>query len=215
MVAFIKYPKEFDYMSLFDTDPGVNNSFPIDGKGCFDSSKYLKDLAAEILALPTPLIDQVSNALADAISDRKQIFFCGNGGSFAIAEHMVCDYAKGMKRFYSNGVLAINLGSNHPLNSALTNDFGHENAFMAELQMYSREGDVLVAISSSGNSQNILNCVHYAKQNNIKSIGLSGFGGGKLADLTDLGFVSKQDSYPAVEASHQIFLDCVAFKLWK
>ena len=68
MVAFIKYPKEFDYMSLFDTDPGVNNSFPIDGKGCFDSSKYLQDLAAEILALPTPLIDQVSNALADAIS---------------------------------------------------------------------------------------------------------------------------------------------------
>ncbi|MDB4125228.1 SIS domain-containing protein [Amylibacter sp.] len=202
-------------MSLFEKDPGVNNSFPTNESGAFDSAKYLTDLATEIVGLPQPLIDQVSSVLAGAINNGKQVFFCGNGGSFAIAEHMVCDYAKGMKRFYSNGVLAINIGSNHPLNSALTNDFGHENAFMAELQMYSHEGDVLVAISSSGNSQNILNCIHYAKKHNIFSVGLSGFGGGLLANLADIAFVSNQNNYPAVEASHQIFLDCVAFKLWK
>lgn len=202
-------------MSLFEKDPGVNNQFPVKDNGKFDPARYLSELSLEIEELPIQLIDQVSSVLEGSINKNQQIFFCGNGGSFAIAEHMVCDYAKGMKRFYSEGVKAINIGSNHPLNSALINDFGHENAYMAELEMYGNNGDILIAISSSGNSKNILNCVEYAKSKNIKTIGLSGFGGGHLSKVAEISYVSKQNNYPAIEASHQIFLDCVAFSLWK
>lgn len=202
-------------MSIFYKDPGANNEFPKDNMGRFDSVSYLKNLSDELLSIDESLIIEASKILSDAILNKNQIFFCGNGGSFAIAEHMVCDYAKGMQRFYKERIFAFNLGSNKPLNSALTNDFGHDLAYQAELEMYAKKNDVLIAISSSGNSKNVLNCVNFSNNNNITSIGLSGFGGGELSNISNLSFVSNQKNYPAVEASHQIFLDCVAFMLWK
>ena len=110
-------------MSIFYKDPGANNEFPKDDMGKFDSVSYLKDLSDELLSIDESLIIEASKILSQAILNKNQNSLW-KWGSFAIAEHMVCDYAKGMQRFYKEDI-AFNLGSNKPLNSALTNDFGH------------------------------------------------------------------------------------------
>ena len=199
--------------SIFNLDPGSRNDIPI-SNGYFSAESYLIRQAEHIKEISSDLVLQFSERLNSVITSGGRVFFCGNGGSFGIAEHMVCDYAKGMRRLREGGFDAVCLGSNGSLHSALTNDFGHDNALSAELEMYAKAGDAIVAISSSGNSKNILNAVEYAKNNNIETLGLDGFGGGKLSKDVLLPFTSDAMTYPEVEACHQIFLDAVAFSLW-
>jgi len=199
--------------SIFTNDPGAVNDLPL-FNGVFSPQAYLKRQATLIMDIDPLLVKEVSTVLDQVVSAGGRVFFCGNGGSFGIAEHMVCDYAKGMRRTRVNGFDAVCLGSNGCLSSALTNDFGHDFALAAELEMYGKVGDALVAISSSGNSENILNAVKYANRSNMITFGLDGFGGGKLSSVSHHSYTSKAKTYPEVEACHQVFLDAVAFCLW-
>ena len=201
-------------MSIFDKDPGIRNAINFSADGKFDSKAYLSNFKAALDDIPLDKILDVSEILDKAIKNKNRIFFAGNGGSFSIAEHMVCDFAKGMQRFYDHQLLMFNLGANSALNSALINDFGHESAYATELSMFASNNDVLIAISSSGNSANILNLVNTANELGLQTVGLSGFDGGMLPNIVNTSYVADQYNYPTVEALHQIFLDCVAFTLW-
>ena len=199
--------------SIFSSDPGAMNELPTSG-GEFSPQAYLSRQAQLISDIDPDLVKESATILESVVSSGGRVYFCGNAGSFGIAEHMVCDYAKGLRRTRSTGFDALCLGANGCLSSALTNDFGHEFALAAELEMYSKPGDAVVAISSSGNSKNILNAVNYANRSQITTIGLDGFGGGKLTSITHHSYTSRAKTYPEVEACHQIFLDAVAFCLW-
>lgn len=199
--------------NLFSNDPGVRNDLPLSGDR-FDSRSYLARQAGYISEMDVSQIHNFAEIMATVSDSGGTVFFSGNGGSFAIAEHMVCDYAKGMRRIRTKGFNAVCIGSNGPLHSALVNDFGREFALEAELEMYGKQGDVIVAISSSGNSQNIVNVVKKARSIGMTALGLDGFGGGELSQIADHCFTTGANTYPEVEACHQIFLDAVAFTIW-
>jgi len=142
---------------------------------------------------------QFAEAMA-VLKTVKNIFFIGNGGSNAICSHMLEDYAKiGRFRTYSF--------SDPSLITCYANDYGYENAMAEWLKLYFEEGDLLIAISSSGNSKNILNAVNEAKAKSGKVLTLSGFkDDNHLSKKGDVNFHLAIENYGVVECFHQIIL---------
>lgn len=142
---------------------------------------------------------QFSEAMT-LLNSVKSIFFIGNGGSNAICSHMLEDYAKiGRFKTYSF--------SDPSLITCYSNDYGYENAMAEWLKLYFEEGDLLVAISSSGNSKNILNAVDSARAKNGKVLTLSGFKEeNQLRKKGDVNFHLSIENYGVVECFHQVVL---------
>jgi D-sedoheptulose 7-phosphate isomerase len=136
-------------------------------------------------------------------NNRGKVMFVGNGGSAAIASHLAIDYTK------NGGVPALAFNDGAAL-TCLGNDFGYEHVFSKQIEAHGRPGDLLVAISSSGNSANILNAVAAARAGRIAVLTLSGFGAdNKLRRLGDINLYVPNDLYGFVEISH--FAICHAF----
>jgi D-sedoheptulose 7-phosphate isomerase len=134
------------------------------------------------------------------IPQHKKIFFIGNGGSNAICSHMYEDFMKigGYKTFTFSDAALI---------TCYANDYGYENAMAKWIEQNMDSGDLLIAISSSGNSKNILNAVHQAKVKNNRTITLSGFkADNQLKQLGDINFYIQSESYGIVECFHQVIL---------
>ena len=156
-------------------------------KSTFASSKEYLGRVRELLeGLPEPCERFVDSLYAAFEADRS-VFLVGNGGSAAAASHFAQDLAKGTlpsidatRRFR-----AIALTDNIGYITALANDVGYESVFEQQLRNLGQPGDLLVAISCSGNSSNVLRAVEYARSIDMKSIGITGFDGGKLATLVD------------------------------
>ena len=149
-----------------------------------------------------------STALNAALSRIKQtadlggtLFVAGNGGSAAIAEHLMCDFMKGA------GLKVISLCSNVSLLTALANDIEYAEIFRAKLKMFgSCQRDCLFLISSSGNSPNVINAAKYAEEISMSVIGLTGFSGGELRSLSDVSLHISAHNYGIVEDSHQAIM---------
>ena len=131
------------------------------------------------------------------------VYVIGNGGSAAIASHFATDLFRVFEVIKSTNKV-LSLVDNTPLLLASGNDFGFESIFERQLAKLGREKDVLIAISSSGNSQNILNAIHAAKEMGMTTIGLSGFDGGKLLNRVDISIYVKTNvgEYQIVEDVH-------------
>lgn len=131
------------------------------------------------------------------------IYIIGNGGSAAIASHFATDLFRAFEITNLNNRV-VSLTDNTPLITASGNDFGFETIFERQLSQLCREKDVLVAISSSGNSENIIRAIHAAKNKGVVSIGLSGFDGGRLLDSADISVhvPTKRGEYQIVEDIH-------------
>lgn len=130
-------------------------------------------------------ISEAIEVIQKAVQNENWIFTCGNGGSASTASHYVTDWSK--MRFVNTGhkFKAICLSDNVGMLTAYGNDLSYENIFDHSLQNYGSSGDVLIAISGSGNSQNVVNAVTKAKQMGVKTICVVGYDGGKLAKLCD------------------------------
>lgn len=172
------------------------------------AKSYLQGLKGVLDKLPFKEIDRVVDAIEAAHAAGKQIFVIGNGGSAATASHMMNDLNKGTlghkgdapwKRFR-----VIALTDNVSLMTAWANDADYNTVFSEPLKNLAQPGDLLVAISASGNSPNIIAAVDAAKQLGVKVIGLTGFGGGKLAKMADVSFVVPSNEYGPVEDVHMI-----------
>ncbi|RMG82541.1 MAG: SIS domain-containing protein, partial [Bacteroidetes bacterium] len=139
----------------------------------------------------------------EIIERSDNVFFVGNGGSNAITSHMMEDYAKvGRIRSFSF--------TDSALITCFSNDYGHENAMREWLKIYFQPGDVLIAISSSGNSANIVNAANFAKEMNGKVITLSGFKPDNLLRKTgDVNFHIPVENYGIVECYHQVILHVI------
>jgi len=165
---------------------------------------YTSRLNEILNALPADKFIEINNVLQDARETGKQIFVIGNGGSAAAASHMVCDFGKNTRQPGKNRMRAICLNDNVPSVMAYANDEGYEVIFSEQLLALGKAGDVLIAISGSGNSANILKALETARQMQIKVIGLTGFQGGKMKALTDICLVVPSDSMEMIEDVHLI-----------
>ena len=173
------------------------------------AKEYLNDLKDVLDRLPMAELDRFVAAVEAAHAAGKQIFVIGNGGSAATASHMMNDLNKGTlghkgdatwKRFK-----VIALTDNVSLMTAWANDTDYNSVFSEPLKNLANRGDVLIAISASGNSPNIVAAVEVAKQMGLTVLGLGGFTGGKLAQLADVCFVVPSSGYGPVEDVHMIF----------
>lgn len=144
--------------------------------------------------------------LENSIAEGRRVYVCGNGGSAAISDHLCCDWTKGTRIANLPALKTHSLVANTAMLTALGNDYGYEKTFSTQVESYGEKGDVLVAISSSGNSPNIVNAVTAAHSRGMTVIGLSGFSGGKLAELSDINLHTAFDNYGLVEDCHQILM---------
>lgn len=168
----------------------------------FDS--YLRELVEAMRAVPPALVQGVIDELRDARARGATIFFCGNGGSASTATHFACDLAKNTIHPLFGRFRTVALNDNVALLSAWGNDNGYERIFVEQAQNLMRPGDVLVTISGSGNSPNVLLVAEHARALGCRVIGLIGFAGGKLRDLCDHALVVPAPLIEQAEDGHLI-----------
>jgi D-sedoheptulose 7-phosphate isomerase len=169
---------------------------------------YLEGLKNVLDSINYEEIGAVVTDLREAYDQGKQVFVVGNGGSAATASHMACDLGKTVlgnnhpvhrKRFK---VIALN--DNMPLMTAWGNDVSYELVFSEQLRNLANRGDVLLVITGSGNSPNVLCAVQAARELDVKTIGFLGFDGGRVKPLLDRFILVKSDNYGFVEDAHMI-----------
>jgi len=149
--------------------------------------KYLQDIKNTIDQIPVERIEEVIGILQDARINHKQVFIMGNGGSASTASHFVCDLAKNTRKTGWPGFRAIGLTDNMAILSAYANDEGYENVFAQQLNNLLQAGDVVIAISGSGNSPNVIRAVELANSRGAITVGFTGLTGGQLKNLAQHG----------------------------
>jgi D-sedoheptulose 7-phosphate isomerase len=167
----------------------------------FDKALSNFQVMSRDAALQAQIVDAVNVCVASLRGGGK-ILFAGNGGSAADAQHWAGEL---VSRFYYDrpGLPAIALTTDTSILTAIGNDYGYDYTFARQIEALGREGDVFVAISTSGNSANIVRAVEAARARGVKVIGFTGKGGGKLAPLSDLCFRIPSDETPRIQEGHE------------
>ncbi len=150
---------------------------------------YLDELRDTMQQTLTPELDRAVSILQDARARGATIYFCGNGGAASTASHFACDLGKNTAHATKGRFRTIALVDNIPAVTAWGNDNGYDQIFVEQARNLLLRGDVLVAISGSGNSPNVLHAVDYARETGCPVIGLIGFQGGALKDRCDVALV--------------------------
>lgn len=170
-------------------------------------SSYAITLSNTLQTLDLSVMQETINALEILHDSKGKIYIIGNGGSAATASHMANDFGVGLRLREIRNFNVESLSDNSSVCTAIANDIGYENIFYAQLKNKIEPNDLLIAISCSGNSPNIIKATEYAKTIGTKIIGLTGFDGGKLFDLSDIKFhiQTNKGEYGLVEDMHMIF----------
>lgn len=170
------------------------------------SLDYLEQLKLLIDQINLESIERIVVTLKETVVKKSRIYVIGNGGSSAIASHMVNDLGTGLRRRDVINFDIISLADNTPVGTAIANDIGYENIFYMQLKGLLKTDDVIIAVSSSGNSPNIIKAVEYARDVGATIIGCTGFDGGKLKSLSDISFhiETRKGEYGLVEDIHTI-----------
>jgi D-sedoheptulose 7-phosphate isomerase len=187
-------------------------------KSCFGPSartpqEYYAAHRDVVANLPYREIDAAIGEILSAHERGASIFVFGNGGSAALASHFACDLGKGTLIDHNNGqkrFRVVSLTDNLPLITAWANDHGYEHIFAQQLQNLIVSGDLVFAISGSGNSLNVLRAMELAKSHGARRVGLTGFQGGKMKDLCDVCVILPSDNMQIIEdfqlsVTHAIF----------
>jgi D-sedoheptulose 7-phosphate isomerase len=169
-----------------------------------DIKKYLQLLEKKINALDIQRINQIVNIVKTAYDDRNTIFTMGNGGSGTTASHIVCDFNKVASANLTKKFKVMCLNDNMPSISAIANDISYDAIFREQLKNFLRPGDVVIGISVSGNSRNIIRAIEYANNNGATTIGFCGFDGGKLKKTAKYSIHVKVDDMKVAEDIHSI-----------
>ena len=143
---------------------------------------YAEEIARACKTIDPEAFDRAAEILIEAYARDARMFSCGNGGSASIANHMQCDHVKGVRTATDLTPRVLSLSTNVELLTAIANDMGYENVFVYQLQSQSRPGDVLVAVSSSGRSPNIVRALTWARDNGLRTIAITGFDGRRGKD---------------------------------
>jgi len=148
------------------------------------AKKYLRHLNAVLDGIDQEEVAQFVDILFKAREEENSVFFIGNGGSAATSAHFANDLAIGTKQL-EKPFRVFSLVDNNATTTAIGNDFGYEEIFARQIEVYGKSGDVLVAVSASGNSPNLIKAFEVAKNKNMKRVSITAFDGGKLKPLAD------------------------------
>lgn len=171
--------------------------------------RYLAQGTELLRGLPVGAIDRVVDILIEAQRADRFVYVLGNGGSAANAEHFVNDLGKGEAPTAPRRFKVMSLTSNVSLLTAWANDTDYEHVFAEQLRVFVQPGDVVLALSGSGNSRNVLNAVALGRERGAVTVGLTGFEGGKLKDLCHHCIVVPSHNMQHIEDMHLVILHAV------
>jgi D-sedoheptulose 7-phosphate isomerase len=181
-------------------------NYTIDVRTCIQEYRDGLKMALDSLAIDD--IHDFISYFQEAYEDGRQVFVIGNGGSAATASHMACDLAKSVlgraSESHAPRFRAIALTDNMPLVTAWGNDMSYDLVFAEQLRNLANSGDLLVVITGSGNSTNIVEAVRVARELELRAVGLLGFEGGIVRDLLDHAIIVPSDNYGYIEDAHMI-----------
>lgn len=176
---------------------------------------YIKNLQNLLENIDENVVEKIVEQLEKVSKLKSRFYVIGNGGSSATASHMANDLSIGLKRRDIISIDVVSLGDNSSVTSAIANDIGFENIFYLQLKDILKPEDVLLAISCSGNSPNIVKAIEYGNKVGSTIIGVSGFDGGKLKEVSDINFHvnAAKGEYGLVEDIHMI-LDHIIYSYY-
>jgi len=167
--------------------------------------EYYRGLADTMLKLDYEQISEAMNALVNCYEHGGTVYVFGNGGSAATASHMVCDFNKGVSLKKSKKFNFICLSDNTPILTALANDISYDDVFAYQIEKILNKDDLVLAISGSGNSKNIIKAINVAKAQGVKIIGMTGYDGGQLYKLSDYHLHAPINDMMKAEDIHMSF----------
>jgi D-sedoheptulose 7-phosphate isomerase len=173
---------------------------------------YREKLIETLNGLDLSKVDQAIAWLSEARDQGKTIFTTGNGGSAASASHFVCDMLKGASYKQDKRFRIMALHDNMPTLTAYSNDVDYHDAAVEQLKNFASAGDVVIAVSGSGNSPNVLRAIEYANSIGCKTIGLTGRDGGKLGALVQLQIHTPEPHMGRIEDAHMIALHMICYQ---
>jgi D-sedoheptulose 7-phosphate isomerase/D-glycero-D-manno-heptose 1,7-bisphosphate phosphatase len=171
---------------------------------------YSHELAQALATVDVAAFDRASKVLGDAYDRDAAVFVCGNGGSASIANHLQCDHVKGVRVGTDLRTRVTSLSTNVEILSAIANDIGYDAVFEYQLESMARPGDVLVAVSSSGRSPNVVRALAWAESHGMQTIAMTGFGGGEARTTAGVSIHVDADNYGIVEDAHQACMHLLA-----
>lgn len=175
-------------------------------------NRYTMETHCALMKTNPEQLIRAYGALREAYVFNKNVFVCGNGGSLTTSDHFACDHGKGAL-YDTNTQFSVYPLTTGSLITAIANDIGYEEVFSFQLSMRARKDDVLVAISASGNSPNIIRALEQAKLMELKTIAFVGFDGGKAKTLADIVLHVESENYGIVEDAHQSLMHVMAQQL--
>jgi len=170
---------------------------------------YLADLGQLLAKVEAPWIERLVDALAKAWKNGKRVLLMGNGGSSSSVSHIVADLQKNIQMATGTPLRALCLSDCTPLLMAWANDTTWSNVFAPQIACWIEPGDVVIGVSGSGNSMNVINGIQMARQNGATTFGMAGFDGGKLKDTADDCLVVDSNNMQRVEDVHMVTLHVV------
>jgi phosphoheptose isomerase len=171
---------------------------------------YADEISRAAKTIDPAALDRAGALLIKAYACGSRAFSCGNGGSASIANHMQCDHVKGVRTATDLTPRVQSLSTNVELVTAIANDLGYENIFVYQLQSQAEPGDVLVAVSSSGRSPNIIQALTWARDHGLRTIAVTGFDGGVSRRVAEVSIHVECTNYGVVEDLHQAVMHALA-----
>jgi phosphoheptose isomerase len=173
-------------------------------------SAYAEATSRAASSVETAAVAQAAAILLDAYTCGATVFSCGNGGSASIANHLQCDHTKNVGKSTDLCPRVMSLSVNIEVLTAIANDHAYADVFTHQLRSQSRPGDVLVAVSSSGRSANIVTALSWARDHGLRTISLTGFDGGDARAIADVSIHVNGTNYGVIEDLHQAIMHVLA-----
>src|SRR5438105_2629648 len=176
-------------------------------------ANYVRAQKAALDSIPVDQVARLVECLNKAVAEDRQIFCFGNGGSAANSSHFATDLGKGASDKLSKRFRVLSLNDNVSWMLALGNDYSYEDVFVGQLQNYGKTGDVVIALSVSGNSPNCVKALEWSKKNGLRTVALVGAKRGRMAEIAEQAIVVKDTHYGRVEDAHMgiCHMLCYAF----
>jgi D-sedoheptulose 7-phosphate isomerase len=175
------------------------------------TDQYKQELIHTVNALDTSKVEQAIEWFKDARANNRHIFLCGNGGSASTASHFACDIVKGASFNRASRFRVMALTDSLPTITAYSNDVSYDIVFVEQLKNFAERGDLVMAISGSGNSPNVLRAVEYANSIGCKTIALTGRDGGKLGPMAQLNIHAPVPHMGRIEDAHMIVCHMICY----
>ena len=173
-------------------------------------SAYAAETTRAASSVDAAAVARAAAILLDAYTRGATVFSCGNGGSASIANHLQCDHTKTVGKSTDLRPRVMSLSVNVEVLTAIANDHAYEDVFTHQLRSQSRPGDVLVAVSSSGRSANIVTALSWARDHGLRTISLTGFDGGEARTIADVSIHVSGTNYGVIEDLHQAIMHALA-----